>query len=65
MRARRLTMLKAMRARDSRLTRDGKTSPLGHFVLGGVMMRRGEAADAERELNKGLALEARLAKRAR
>jgi len=44
---------------------DGQTSPLGHFVLGGVMMRRGQAAEAERELNKGLALEARLAKRAR
>src|SRR5688572_467153 len=44
---------------------DGKTSPLGHFVIGGVMMRRGQSADAERELNKGLALEARLAKRAR
>jgi arylsulfatase A-like enzyme/Tfp pilus assembly protein PilF len=44
---------------------DGQTSPLGHFVLGGVLMRRGQAADAERELNKGLALEARLAKRLR
>jgi tetratricopeptide (TPR) repeat protein len=43
----------------------GQTSPLGHFVIGGVMMRRGEAAAAERELNKGLALEARLTKRAR
>jgi arylsulfatase A-like enzyme/Tfp pilus assembly protein PilF len=42
---------------------DGQTSPLGHFVLGSVLMRRGQAADAERELNKGLALEARLAKR--
>ena len=48
-----------------KLDPDGQTSPLGHFVLGGVMMRRGQAADAERELNKGLALEARLAKRAR
>lgn len=44
---------------------DGETSPLGHFVLGGVMMKRGQAADAERELNKGLALEAKLAKQKR
>jgi len=43
----------------------GKTSPLGHFVIGGVMMKRGQAAEAERELNKGLALEAKLARRAR
>jgi tetratricopeptide (TPR) repeat protein len=43
----------------------GQTSPLGHFVLGSVMMRRGQAAEADRELKKGLALEARLAKRAR
>jgi len=42
---------------------EGQTSPLGHFVLGGVLMRRGQAGEAERELNKGLALEARLAKR--
>jgi arylsulfatase A-like enzyme/Tfp pilus assembly protein PilF len=42
---------------------DGETSPLGHFVLGGIMMKRGQAAEAERELNKGLALEARIAKR--
>lgn len=42
---------------------EGKTSPLGHFVLGGVLMRRGQAAEADRELNKGLALEARLARR--
>ena len=40
-------------------------SPLGHFVIGAVLMRRGQAADAERELAKGLALEARLARRAR
>ena len=38
---------------------------LGHFVIAGVLMRQGKAAAAERELNKGLALEARLAKRAR
>ena len=44
---------------------DGQTSPLGHFVIGGVMMKRGKAAEAERELNKGLALEARLARRAK
>jgi choline-sulfatase len=44
---------------------DGQTSPLGHFVLGGVLMKRGQAAEAERELAKGLALEARLAKRGR
>jgi arylsulfatase A-like enzyme/Tfp pilus assembly protein PilF len=44
---------------------DGETSPLGHFVLGGVMMKRGQAADAERELNKGLALEAKIAKQKR
>lgn len=43
----------------------GQTSPLGHFVIAGVLMKRGQAAEAERELNKGLALEARLAKRAR
>jgi arylsulfatase A-like enzyme/tetratricopeptide (TPR) repeat protein len=42
---------------------DGETSPLGHFVLGGVMMKRGQAAEAERELNKGLALEAKLARK--
>ncbi|HUR21990.1 MAG TPA: sulfatase-like hydrolase/transferase, partial [Vicinamibacterales bacterium] len=42
---------------------DGQTSPLGHFVLGGVMMKRGQAGEAERELNKGLALEAKLARR--
>ncbi|MEO6223644.1 MAG: sulfatase-like hydrolase/transferase [Vicinamibacterales bacterium] len=41
---------------------DGQTSPLGHFVLGGVLMQRGQAAEAQRELNKGLALEARLAR---
>jgi len=44
---------------------DGQTSPLGHFVLGSILMRRGQAAAAERELAKGLALEARLAKRPR
>jgi hypothetical protein len=44
---------------------DGLTSPLGHFVLGGVLMKRGQAAEADRELAKGLALEARLAKRSR
>ena len=44
---------------------DGQTSPLGHFVIGGVLMQRGQAAEAQRELNKGLALEARLGKRAR
>ena len=44
---------------------DGQTSPLGHFVLGGVLMKRGQAAEADRELAKGLALEARLAKRGR
>ncbi len=44
---------------------EGQTSALGHFVIGGVLMKRGQAAAAERELNKGLALEARLARRSR
>lgn len=44
---------------------EGPTSPLGHFVLGGILMRRGQPAEAERELAKGLALEAKLAKRKR
>lgn len=44
---------------------EGQTSPLGHFVIGGVLMKKGRPADAERELAKGLALEERLAKRAR
>jgi tetratricopeptide (TPR) repeat protein len=44
---------------------EGETSPLGHFVLGGVLMKRGQEAAAERELAKGLALEAKLAKRKR
>lgn len=44
---------------------EGQTSPLGHFVLGSVMMRRGQAAEADRELARGLALEAKLAKRKR
>jgi choline-sulfatase len=43
----------------------GQTSPLGHFVLGGVLMKRGHAAAAQRELDKGLQLEARLSKRSR
>lgn len=38
----------------------GETSPLGHFVLGSVLMKQGRPAEAERELAKGLALEARL-----
>jgi choline-sulfatase len=42
---------------------DGETSPLGHFVIGGVLMKQGRPAEAERELAKGLALEARLAGR--
>lgn len=41
----------------------GKTSPLGHFVIGSVLMRRGQSAAAERELAKGLALEAKLNKK--
>lgn len=44
---------------------DGETSPLGHFVIGGVLMKKGRPADADRELAKGLALEAKLAKRLR
>ncbi len=44
---------------------EGPTSPLGHFVIGSVLMRRGEAAGADRELALGLALEARLARRKR
>lgn len=44
---------------------DGETSPLGHFVIGGVLMKKGRPADADRELAKGLALEERLAKRPR
>ncbi|MDQ3418223.1 MAG: sulfatase-like hydrolase/transferase [Acidobacteriota bacterium] len=42
---------------------EGETSPLGHFVIGGVLMKQGRPAEAERELARGLALEARLAKR--
>jgi arylsulfatase A-like enzyme/Tfp pilus assembly protein PilF len=42
---------------------EGKTSPLGHFVIGSVLMRRGQSAAAERELAKGLALEAKLNKK--
>jgi arylsulfatase A-like enzyme/Tfp pilus assembly protein PilF len=42
---------------------EGETSPLGHFVIGGVLMKQGRPAEAERELAKGLALEARLAAR--
>ncbi len=42
---------------------EGQTSPLGHFVIGGVLMKKGRPADAERELAKGLALENRLSKR--
>lgn len=44
---------------------EGETSPLGHFVIGGVLMKKGRPADAERELAKGLALEEKLARRAR
>ncbi|MCR4374547.1 MAG: sulfatase-like hydrolase/transferase [Acidobacteria bacterium] len=42
---------------------EGQTSPLGHFVIGSVLMRRGQSAAAERELAKGLALEAKLNKK--
>lgn len=42
---------------------EGETSPLGHFVIGGVLMKQGRPAEAERALARGLALEARLAKR--
>jgi arylsulfatase A-like enzyme/Tfp pilus assembly protein PilF len=42
---------------------EGQTSPLGHFVIGSVLMRQGNAAEADRELAKGLALEARLARK--
>ena len=42
---------------------EGQTSPLGHFVIGSVLMRRGQSAAADRELAKGLALEAKLAKK--
>lgn len=42
---------------------EGQMSPLGHFVIGGVLMKKGRPADAERELAKGLALENRLSKR--
>lgn len=42
---------------------EGEISPLGHFVIGGALMKQGRPAEAELELNKGLALEARLAKR--
>ncbi len=38
----------------------GEVTPLGHFVLGSVLMKQGRAAEAEAELQKGLALEARL-----
>ncbi len=44
---------------------EGQTSPLGHFVIGGVLMKKGRPAEADRELAKGLALEAKLAKRSR
>ncbi len=47
------------------LAPESETSPLGHFVLSGVLMSRGQEAEAERELAKGLALEALLAKRVR
>lgn len=40
-----------------------ETSPLGHFVIGGVLMKQGRPAEAQRELARGLALEARLARR--
>lgn len=42
---------------------EGETSPLGHFVIGSVLMKQGKPAEADRELAKGLALEAKLAKR--
>jgi arylsulfatase A-like enzyme/Tfp pilus assembly protein PilF len=42
---------------------EGETSPLGHFVIGSVLMQRGKPDEAERELALGLALEAKLAKR--
>ena len=48
-----------------KLEPEGQTSPLGHFVIGGVLMKKGRPAEAERELAKGLALEEKLAKRSR
>lgn len=42
---------------------DGETSPLGHFVIGGALMKQGKAAEADRELNKGLALEAKVSRK--
>jgi tetratricopeptide (TPR) repeat protein len=44
---------------------EGQTSPLGHFVIGGVLMKKGRPAEADRELAKGLALEEKLARRSR
>jgi choline-sulfatase len=44
---------------------EGETSPLGHFVIGGVLMKKGRPAEADRELAKGLALEEKLARRSR
>ena len=44
---------------------EGQTSPLGHFVIGGVLMKKGRPAEADRELAKGLALEEKLARRVR
>jgi choline-sulfatase len=41
---------------------EGEISPLGHFVIGSVLMKRGQPAAADRELAKGLALEARLSR---
>jgi tetratricopeptide (TPR) repeat protein len=42
---------------------EGEISPMGHFVIGSALMRQGKAAEAARELAKGQALEAKLAKK--
>lgn len=36
------------------------TSPLGHFVIAGVLMKQGRSAEAQREFELGTALEAKL-----
>lgn len=39
---------------------EGQTSPLGHFVVAGALLKQGRTAEAERELARGQALERRL-----
>ena len=53
----------ALATKGLRLQPEGELSPMGHFILGGVLMAQGRGAEADRELQKGLALEARLARK--